>query len=156
MKNVLIIILFIFTSVVFAQKKCKYESNIIDVTTKDTIKVAEKLRIWKAFNDVATVQFSKKAGVYSLTIECVIFLKRASTYEGCELVFLLENGREIILKKGKMSYTITKEQISEMRTSKIVKILYQFGTNTENTKSYEREVDKKWAENIIKTINCIY
>ena len=155
MKNLFLLVLFVITNCVYAQN-CKYETNEIDATTKEAIKVTKEIKAWSAFNDAAGIQLAKRGESYSLSIVCVVFMTKATTYEGCDLIFQLENGKEVALKKGKMNYPMTKDQLSEMLTSKVVKIRYQYGNNANDSKSYERDVKSKWAEDIIDGIKCVY
>ena len=155
MNKLFLPVLFVITNCVYAQN-CKYETNEIDNATKKVNKVTKEITAWRAFNDEAEIQFAKKGESYSLSIVCMIFVVKASTYEGCYLIFQLENGKEIALKKGKINYAITKDQLSKMLTSKVVKIRYQYGTNVSDSKSYERDVKLKWAEDIIDGIKCVY
>ena len=154
MKNLFLITLVLITNYTFAQN-CKYEINEIDNITKDAIKVTKETTAWAAFNDEGSIKFSKRGDSYSITIDCVVFVVHATTFEGCDLIFLLENGKEIALKKGKMNYPISKAQLFEMLNSKVVKIHYQYGNNPNDSKSYDREVKTKYAENIINLIKCV-
>jgi hypothetical protein len=155
MKSVITFISILFLSTITYSQKCKYETNDIDTETKLPVKVTKMIRVYATFNTTGVMSISNINNNYTIDFCHVVFAGCVTTYEGCEITFLLENGESITLKKGKINYSIQKENLHEILKSKVKKIQYQYGDNITNSKSTVTEVNSKKGASIIELIKCV-
>ena len=101
------------------------------------------------------MSISNHKGEYTIYFCHIIYSGCATTYEGCELTFLLEDGKVITLKKGKIDYEISQKDLDCMLKSKVRTIRYQYGDNPTNNKFTEAGVSNNKAEKIISLIKCV-
>ena len=155
MKSVATFILILLLSTITYSQKCKYETNDIDIETKLPIKVTKMLKVYTTFNTVGQISISNINNDYAIDFCHIVFAGCVTTYEGCEITFLLENGASITLKKGKINYGIQEKDLHEMLKAKVKKIRYQYGDNPTNSKFTENEINSKKGANIIELIKCV-
>lgn len=155
MKNIILIGLLLASTFVFSQN-CKYKVNGIDQFTGKMTKLTKKKQIIKNFNSEGYVALQKTDTLFSLILSYrTSFSKKVTVNEGAELSFLIQGGEIITLKKTSGNYTVSKNQLKTLMTTKTDTIRYYYTDQGGDYKYQDIEIKKSNAETFMDLIKCV-
>lgn len=162
MRKIILLLTFLTLTLCSQAQNCKYKKDEVDKTTGKKILITKSKMVFSApFKYDAKISLQKVDSDYSVMwiMEYSAGGATKIANKDAELIFVLQDGTEVKLKRGneKETYPITKEQMDSMLKSKVSSMRYYYTnvkTNEYTNHPFYQATDGE-AEDIQELIKCI-